>query len=75
MLPHASVRIHPTELNKMTEKLLYRPAEAQAALGIKHSKFWMLVKAGSFDIRKMGNTTFVTAESLRRFADSLAKAS
>lgn len=59
----------------MTEKILYRPAEAQSALGIKHSKFWLLVKDGAFDMRKMGNATFVTAESLKRFAESLAKAS
>ncbi|MDD2861096.1 MAG: hypothetical protein PHI71_08530 [Acidiphilium sp.] len=59
----------------MTEKLLYRPSEAQAALGIKHSKFWLLAKDGAFDLRKMGGSTFVTADSLKRFADSLAKAS
>jgi hypothetical protein len=63
------------EGQNMTEKILYRPAEAQIALGIKHSKFWMLVKEGKFDMRKLGKSTFVTAESLRRFADSLAKTS
>ncbi len=54
-------------------KLLYRPGEAQAALGVKHSKFWELVRAGSFDVRKLGRSTFITAESLRRFAESLPK--
>lgn len=55
-------------------KLLYRPAEVQAVLGIKHSKFWELVKAGAFDVRKMGHATVVTAESLHRFAAELPKA-
>lgn len=54
-------------------KLLYRATEAQAALGIKHAKFWELVKAGAFDVRKMGRMTFITAESLRRFAENLPK--
>lgn len=58
----------------MTEdKLLYRASEAQRALGIRHSKFWELVKAGAFDVRKLGRSTFVTAESLRRFAENLPK--
>ena len=54
-------------------KLLYRPREAQAALGVKHSKFWELMKAGTFDVRKLGRSTFITAESLRRFAENLPK--
>lgn len=54
-------------------KLLYRATEAQAALGIKHAKFWELVKAGAFDVRKMGRITLITAESLHRFADNLPK--
>lgn len=54
-------------------KLLYRPREAQDALGVKHSQFWELVKAGKFDVRKMGRSAFITAESLRRFADNLPK--
>ena len=54
-------------------KLLYRPAEAQQALGVRHAKFWELVKAGTFDVRKLGRSTFITAESLRRFAENLPK--
>lgn len=54
-------------------KLLYRPAEAQKALGVRHAKFWELVKAGTFDVRKLGRSTFITAESLRRFAENLPK--
>ncbi|WP_234731075.1 helix-turn-helix domain-containing protein [Acidocella facilis] len=55
----------------MTEKLVYRPREAQAALGIKGTKFWALVKAGALETRKMGGATVVPAESLRRFVDGL----
>lgn len=55
-------------------KLFYSPAEVQSALGIKHSKFWELVKAGAFDVRKMGRRTLITAESLRHFAAELPKA-
>lgn len=55
----------------MIEKLVYRPAEAQAALGIKNTKFWALVKAGLLETRKLGGATVVPAESLRRFVESL----
>lgn len=55
-------------------KLLYGPTEVQHALGIGHSKFWELVKAGVFDVRKIGRRTLITAESLRRFAADLPKA-
>ncbi|MDE2318950.1 MAG: helix-turn-helix domain-containing protein [Rhodospirillales bacterium] len=55
-------------------KLAYRPAEVQAALGIKHSKFWELVKAGKLESRKLGSATVVPAESLRDFIANLPKA-
>ena len=55
-------------------KRLYRPAEVQAALGIRHTKFYELVKAGLLETRKIGSATVVTAESLRAFVDSLPKA-
>lgn len=58
----------------MTEKLVYRPREAQEALGIKNSKFWELVKEGRLETRKLGAATVVPAESLRVFVDSLPKA-
>ncbi|GAN79027.1 MerR family transcriptional regulator [Acidocella aminolytica] len=57
----------------MIEKLLHRPAEVQNALGIKHSKFWELVKSGSFETRKIGRATLVTNESLKAFVASLPK--
>ena len=55
-------------------KLLHTPKEVQTALGIGNSKFYYLVQEGRFDVRKMGNRTFITDESLRRFADSLPPA-
>jgi Helix-turn-helix domain len=58
----------------LSEKLVYRPAEAQAALGIKNTKFWQLVKEGHLETRKLGGATVVPAESLRRFVDGLPRA-
>jgi hypothetical protein len=58
----------------MPEKLVYRPAEVQAALGIKNTKFWGLVKAGQLEVRKIGGATVVPAESLRNFVANLPKA-
>jgi hypothetical protein len=55
-------------------KLLYRPAEVQAKLGIKNTKFWQLVKLGLLDTRKIGSATVVTAESLQAFVANLPKA-
>jgi hypothetical protein len=58
----------------MSEKLVYRPAEVQAALGIRNTKFWALVKAGSLETRKIGSATVVPAASLHAFIESLPKA-
>lgn len=58
----------------MVEKLVYRPREAQEALGIKNSKFWELVKEGRLETRKLGAATVIPAESLRLFVDSLPRA-
>jgi hypothetical protein len=58
----------------MLGKLVYRPAEAQAAIGIKNTKFWQLVKEGQIETRKLGSATVVPAESLKRFIESLPKA-
>lgn len=57
----------------MSEKLVYRPAEAQAALGIRNTKFWALVKEGKLETRKLGSATVVPAESLRQFVEGLPK--
>ena len=58
----------------MSEKLVYRPAEVQAALGIRNTKFWALVKEGKLEARKIGSATVVPAESLRAFVAGLPKA-
>lgn len=57
----------------MLEKLAYRPAEVQAALGIRNTKFWALVKNGSLEVRKLGSATVVPAASLHAFIESLPK--
>jgi hypothetical protein len=62
------------EPNMSETKLLYRPAEVQAALAIGHSKFWSLVKSGALECRKIGTATVISAESLRAFVDGLPKA-
>lgn len=53
---------------------VYRPAEAQELLGIKHTKFWQLVKCGALETRKLGRATLVTGESLQAFIANLPKA-
>ncbi len=58
----------------MSEKLVYRPREAQESLGIRNTKFWQLVKEGKLETRKLGGATVVPAESLRRFVESLPSA-
>jgi hypothetical protein len=58
----------------MLEKLAYRPAECQTALGIKNTLFWQLVKEGRLETRKIGSATVVPSESLQAFMASLPKA-
>ncbi len=58
----------------ISEKLVYRPAEVQAALGIRNTKFWALVKSGLLETRKIGSATVVPAESLQAFVENLPKA-
>ncbi len=57
----------------MIEKLVLRPREAQAALGIKNTKFWELVKTKQIETRKIGGATVVPADSLKKFVDNLPK--
>ncbi len=66
--------IQSMETEMPDEKLLFRPAEAQHMLGIGRAKFWLLVKEGAFETRKIRSATVVPAESLRRFVESLPKA-
>jgi len=58
----------------MIEKMLYRPAEAQAVLGIRNTRFWQFVKEGKLETRKIGAATVVPAESLKAFVANLPKA-
>lgn len=52
---------------------LYRPAEVQAVLGIKKTKFWQLVKAGKLEAKKLDRATVITASSLKQFIKKLPK--
>ena len=54
-----------------TEKLFYRPAEAQTSLGIGHSLFWQKVKSGEIETRKIGRATVIPAASLKAFAEKI----
>jgi hypothetical protein len=55
----------------MSEKILYRPKEAQQALGIGHATFWKLAKAGVIQVSHSGRMAFVRAESVKAAADFL----
>lgn len=50
---------------------LYRPAEVQAILKIKHSTFWRLVKDGKIETRKLGRATVIPADSIKQFIEGL----
>ena len=58
----------------MSQILAYRPAAAQAAIGIGNTLFWQLVKEGKLETRKIGSATIVPAESLHAFVAGLPKA-
>ena len=55
----------------MPEKLLYRPDEAQTALGISKSTFYSLVRQRLISLKRLNGLTFVSADELKRFADSV----
>lgn len=57
----------------MTEPLLYRAADAKAAIGCGNTTFYNLLAAGKLDAVKLGSRTMVTAESLKRFAEGLPR--
>lgn len=52
---------------------LYRPAEVQAILKIKHSTFWRLVKDGKIEARKLGGATVIPADSIKQFIEGLPR--
>lgn len=58
----------------MSAKMLYRPKEVQHVLGLKRSTFFNLLKSGALPSKKIGSTTVITAETLRKFVDNLPNA-
>lgn len=49
------------------DKLLYRPKEACAVLGIGRDKLYDLLRSGRLDSLKDGGARFITADSLRAY--------
>jgi excisionase family DNA binding protein len=49
------------------EKLLYRPKEACAVLGIGRDKLYDLLRSGRLDSLKDGGARFITADALRAY--------
>lgn len=58
----------------MTEKFFYSIIDAAEALAIKRSKLWELISEGTFDVRKLGSRTVITAVSLSAYAERLPRA-
>jgi len=54
-------------------KLLYRMDEGKAALGCGTTKIYELIAAGRLEVRKLGRRTYITADSLERFVESLPR--
>lgn len=53
------------------DKLLLRPAEAAALIGVRATTFWNLVKTGAIKTKKIGRATVVPRGELQRFVDTL----
>jgi excisionase family DNA binding protein len=49
------------------EKLLYRPKEAAAVLGIKRDKLYDLIRAGRLRSVKDGGARFITADAITEY--------
>jgi hypothetical protein len=58
----------------MLEPILYTLPEAKRVSGHGITRLYELMGAGVLDARKAGSRTFITAESLRRYLESLPKA-
>ena len=56
------------------QKLLYRPGEAAAALGIGKTKMWELLKCGEITALKVGVITVIKHDELERFISTLPAA-
>ena len=53
------------------DKLLYRPKEAAAALGISKTVLYGLIRANRIRSIKDGKFRFITADALREFVQTL----
>ena len=53
------------------EKLLYRPKEAAAVLGISRDKLYDLIRAGRLRSVKDGGARFITADALTAYVAML----
>ncbi len=58
----------------MLEPILYTLPEAKRVSGHGITRLYELMGAGVLDARKAGSRTLITAESLRRYLESLPKA-
>lgn len=59
---------------KMIERLAYRVPEAAAALGVSRSTLYAMISAGEIRKSKIGGTTVIPAEELRRLLAPAAEA-
>jgi excisionase family DNA binding protein len=55
------------------DKLLYRPKEAAAALGISKSALYGLIRAKRIRSVKDGKFRFITADALREYVRTLER--
>ncbi len=55
----------------MTDRLLYRPAEAAALLGIGRTKVYDLILSGALPSVQIGSARRVPADALTKFVASL----
>lgn len=61
---------HPREEARYPEPLTVRIPGAIRLTGIRRSKLYELIKAGEIDTVKIGASTLIPVESLRRLIDS-----
>jgi excisionase family DNA binding protein len=55
------------------QKYLFTTREARAALGCGETKLYQLINDGTLDARRLGRRTYITAESIERFVQSLER--
>jgi Helix-turn-helix domain len=54
-------------------RALYPIKEAEVILSISHAGIYRLIGAGRLDARKIGSRTFIAADSIERFLQSLPR--